>query len=299
MNQSNVASESTRTRKRVVSKGRYKFPFALLPFFIFVTFFLAWPISTVVIESFKSNSNKWTLSNYGPLFHGIYLHAFETSIRIGLITALLGVIIGGLFAFVIESYAGPRITSILDSVAAVFANSGGVPLAFTFLASFGANAGLIKLLKSWGWDLYSSGFSIFSFTGICLVYIFFQAPLMVLIFKPALKGLRKEWKEASTSLGGSSWTYLRRIALPILFPSFVGSFLLLFAGGFSAYATARALTVGNIPLIPLIIGNLVDGNVIADKTHLGASLAIGAILIALIAMTGYIWAQRKSTQWRR
>jgi len=295
----NTVPESAKTRELGTSRRQLRLPLPLLPFFLFVGFFLAWPISKVLIASFKDNNEKWTLSNYSPLFHGIYFHAFVTSIRIGLVTALLGAVIGGLFAYVIDAYAGPRLTSVLDSIAAVFANSGGVPLAFTFLASFGANAGLIKLLKSLGWDLYAEGFSIFSFIGICAVYTFFQAPLMVLVFKPALKGLRKEWKEANTSLGGSSWTYIRKIAIPILFPSFVGSFLLLFAGGFSAYATARALTVGNVPLIPLIIGDLINGNVISDKTHLGASLAIGAIVIAAFAMSGYIWAQRKSSQWRR
>ena len=299
MNQRTVVPGSEKVRELGISGRKFSIPLPLLPFFIFVGYFLAWPITKVFIASLKSNDNKWTLSNYGPLLHGVYLHSFIVSIKIGLITALLGSIFGGLFAFVIDSYAGPRLTSVLDSISAVFANSGGVPLAFTFLASFGANAGLIKLLKRWGWDLYADGFSIFSFTGICLVYIFFQAPLMVLVFKPALKGLRKEWREASTSLGGSNAMYLRKIAIPILFPSFVGSFLLLFAGGFSAFATASALTVGNVPLIPLVIGNLINGNVISNKTHLGASLAIGAIVIAFFAMSGYVWAQRKSTQWRK
>ncbi len=299
MSLTNTVPESEKTRELGNSRRKFQFPFPLLPFFLFVGFFLVWPLSKVLIASLKSNNESWTFSNYTPLFHGIYFHAFVTSIRIGVVTALLGALIGALFAYVIDAYAGPRLTSILDSIAAVFANSGGVPLAFTFLASFGANAGLIKLLKSLGWDLYAEGFSIFSFTGICAVYIFFQAPLMVLVFKPALSGLRKEWKEANTSLGGSPWTYIRRVAIPILFPSFIGSFLLLFAGGFSAYATARALTVGNVPLIPLIIGDLINGNVISDKTHLGASLAIGAIAIAAVAMSGYVWAQRKSSQWRR
>ena len=73
---------------------------------------------------------------------------------------------------------------------------------------------------------------------------------------------------------------------------------MLFAGGFSAYATARALTVGTVPLVPIIIGTLVDGNVVSDQTNLGDALAVGMIVVATIVMAGYIWAQRRAAKWR-
>jgi putative spermidine/putrescine transport system permease protein len=296
--------EKTAAPATKVSEGRSFFlkahsvPIALLPFFAFVTFFLLWPISDVLIKSLKGNSGEWTLSNFEPMTHGIYLTAFQTSIELGLITAFIGAVVGAFFAFVIENYAGRKLTAVLDSISAVFANSGGVPLAFMFIASFGANSAVIRILRGIGLDLYANGFSLFSLTGVAFVYSFFQIPLMVLVFKPALKGLRKEWREASMSLGGSNWDFIRRIAVPVLFPSFFGSMLLLFAGGFSAYATARAMTVGNVPLVPLIIGTLVDGNVIANKANQGAALAVGMILVAVIAMTGYVWAQRTTSKWQ-
>ena len=131
-----------------------------------------------------------------------------------------------------------------------------------------------------------------------MVYSFFQIPLMFLVFKPAITGLRKEWLEASTSLGASSATYFRRVALPILIPPFLGSFFLLFSGGFSAYATARALTVGTVPLVPIIIGTLVDGNVVSNEINLGDALAVGMIIVATVGMAGYIWAQKRANKWR-
>ena len=167
-----------------------------------------------------------------------------------------------------------------------------------FVAAFGTEGIVTKVLKDLGWDIYAGHFTIFSFTGVVMVYSFFQVPLMVLVFKPAIAGLRREWEEASISLGASAFTYWRRVGIPILIPSFVGAFFLLFAGGFSAYATARALTVGTVPLVPIIIGTLVDGNVISDQTNLGDSLAVGMIVVATIVMAGYIWAQRRAAKWR-
>jgi putative spermidine/putrescine transport system permease protein len=168
-----------------------------------------------------------------------------------------------------------------------------------YIAAFGVEGLFTKFLKILGWNIYAGHFTLFSFTGVVLVYTFFMTPLMIIVFRPALLGLRKEWSEASLNLGASTFTYWRRVAIPILTPSFIGSFFLLFAGAFSAYATARALTVGTVPLVPIIIGTLVDGNVISDQANLGDALAVGMIVVAGISMLGYLWAQRSAAKWRQ
>jgi putative spermidine/putrescine transport system permease protein len=272
----------------------------LLPFLLFAGFFLLWPVVAVGIHSFKGNKNEWTLANFRPIIHaGPYQHAFIVSLKLALITASIGSVVGAFFAFVIINFAGGRLRNVIDSVSAVFANSGGVPLAFMFIAAFGSNGLATKFIRFVGYDIYAGHFTIFSFTGVVAVYTFFQAPLMILVFQPALAGLRKEWREASTNLGASSATYWRRVGIPILLPSFIGAFFLLFAGGFSAYATTAALTSGTVSIVPIVIGALVNGNTQATQTNLGASLAVGMIVIALVVMFGYIWAQRLTAKWRR
>ena len=286
-------------RARIRSSSRNSGVLPLLPFFIFTGFFLIWPVIAVTLRSFKGNKEEWTLANYRPILHsGPYFHSFVVSLKLSLVTGLIGALLGAFFAYVIVKYAHGKFGAVIDSISAVFANSGGVPLAFMFVAAFGTEGVVTKVLKSLGWDIYAGHFTIFSFTGVVMVYSFFQVPLMVLVFKPAIAGLRKEWEEASINLGASSFTYWRRVGIPILIPSFVGAFFLLFAGGFSAYATARALTVGTVPLVPIIIGNLVDGNVVSDQTHLGDALAVGMIVVATIVMAGYIWARGRAARWR-
>ena len=286
-------------RARIRSSSRNSGVLPLLPFFLFTGFFLIWPVLAVTLRSFKGNKEEWTLANYRPILHsGPYFHSFVISLKLSLVTGLIGALLGAFFAYVIVKYAHGKFGAVIDSISAVFANSGGVPLAFMFVAAFGTEGIVTKVLKSLGWDIYAGHFTIFSFTGVVMVYSFFQVPLMVLVFKPAIAGLRKEWEEASINLGASTFTYWRRVGIPILIPSFVGAFFLLFAGGFSAYATARALTVGTVPLVPIIIGNLVDGNVVSDQTHLGDALAVGMIVVATIVMAGYIWARSRAAKWR-
>jgi putative spermidine/putrescine transport system permease protein len=286
-------------RARIRSSSRNSGVLPLLPFFLFTGFFLIWPVIAVTLRSFKGNKEEWTLANYRPILHsGPYFHSFVISLKLSLVTGLIGALLGAFFAYVIVKYAHGKFGAVIDSISAVFANSGGVPLAFMFVAAFGTEGIVTKVLKTLGWDIYAGHFTIFSFTGVVMVYSFFQVPLMVLVFKPAIAGLRKEWEEASINLGANSFTYWRRVGIPILIPSFVGAFFLLFAGGFSAYATARALTVGTVPLVPIIIGNLVDGNVVSDQTHLGDALAVGMIVVATIVMAGYIWARSRAAKWR-
>src|SRR5207249_6655289 len=84
----------------------------------------------------------------------------------------------------------------------VASNFAGVPLAFAFLATLG-RTGLATalLIKLFGFNIYSVGFNLLSFAGLTLTYMYFQIPLMVLIMAPAIDGLRREWREASASLG--------------------------------------------------------------------------------------------------
>ena len=184
----------------------------LLPFFTFTGFFLIWPVIAVTLRSFKGNKNEWTFANYRPILHsGPYLHAFMVSLKLSMITAVIGSLLGAYFAYVIVKYAHGKFGAVIDSISAVFANSGGVPLAFMFVAAFGTEGIVTTVLKNLGWDIYAGHFTIFSFTGVVMVYSFFQVPLMVLVFKPAIAGLRREWVEASANLGASPVTFWRRV----------------------------------------------------------------------------------------
>ena len=153
-------------------------------------------------------------------------------------------------------------------------------LAFAFLATFGFN-GLVTLFlhDRLGVDTFAWGGWIYELPGLVLVYTYFQIPLMVIVFLPALEGLRPQWREACESLGGSAWTYWRHVGFPILWPSFLGATLLLFANAFSAYATAKALISQASPLVPLRIGTFLTSEVVLGQANLGKALALGMIVI--------------------
>ncbi len=128
--------------------------------------------------------------------------------------------------------------------------------------------------------------------------MYFQFPLMVLVIAPAIDGLRKEWIEAAENLGASTFQYWRYVAFPILLPSILGTMILLFGNSFGAFATAQALTGGQINLVSIVIGDQLRGDVLGDA-GLGYALALGMVVVMAIAITGYTLLQRQSERWLR
>jgi putative spermidine/putrescine transport system permease protein len=154
------------------------------------------------------------------------------------------------------------------------------------------------MLKHLGINIYDMGFSLYSLTGLTITFAYFQVPLMLIIIVPAIDGLRVQWREAADGLGASKWQYWRHIGLPVLTPSLLGAFLLLFGNAFSAFATPFALTDGNIALVTIDISNVLSGNVMSDP-QVGAALSTGMIIVMALILVIYSGLTRHAARWRK
>ena len=157
---------------------------------------------------------------------------------------------------------------------------------------------LTKILGVLGWDIYSGDFQLGNVSGLVIVYSYFNIPLMVLISLAAVENLKAEWKEASLSLGGSPATYWRRVGMPILAPTLIIGYLLLFMNSFSAYATARALT-DNSKIVPLRIGFFLSGDIKTGTDSIGYALATWMIVVMAMCMVVYLLARKRAERWQR
>lgn len=174
----------------------------------------------------------------------------------------------------------------------VLANFGGVPLAFAFVATLGNSGVLTRHLS-----LTDKGWNLYSFWGLVIVYLYFLIPLMVLTITPALDGLRSQWREAAQNNGATSVQYWRYVALPVLAPSLLGGFVLLFGSAFAAYATAAAMVGSAVPLVTLQIADAISGNVLVGQENVALALSLDMVLIAGLVMAVYLPLQRRSARW--
>ena len=272
----------------------------VVPFFLFAFLFILLPSITLLLGAFRDNNGQLTLMNFVGLFDPSILSAYWVTIKISLTTAVGGGLLGFLMAYAVTVGKLPKaIRDSLMTFSGVASNFAGVPLAFAFIATLG-RTGMVTLLMQniFGLDLYGQGFSLYSFWGLSLTYMFFQFPLMVLVITPALDGLKKEWSEAAENLGATQSLYWRKVALPILMPSILGAMILLFGNSFGAYATAYSLTGGFINLITIVIGSQIKGDVYYNP-GLGYALAIGMIVVMAVFMSIYYALRRRSERWLR
>ena len=271
----------------------------VLPFFVFSGLFLIAPLLVLAYRSLEANDGGLTLDNYRQLATETVLSSYGMSIRISLTTAILGGLIGFLIAWAVAIGGLPRpFRSIISTFSGVASNFAGVPLAVAFVYTLGRVGVVTSLIELLGIDLYRSGFSLYSFLGLTLVYLYFQIPLMVLVILPAIDGLKREWREAAENLGATPVQYWRHVAFPVLMPSILGTMILLFCNSFGAHATAYALTGGLFNLATLLIGQQISGDVLHNP-GLGHAVAMGMVFIMGFLIFIYSILQRRSERWLR
>jgi putative spermidine/putrescine transport system permease protein len=140
---------------------------------------------------------------------------------------------------------------------------------------------------------------LYELPGLILVYTYFQIPLMVIVFVPALEGLRPQWREAAVNLGATTFQYWTKVAFPLLRPAFLGCSLLLFANAFAAYATAAALISQGAPITPLLIRSALTSEVVLGQQGLGFALALEMVVVVAIVMTAYAVLLRRTARWMK
>ncbi len=272
-----------------------------LPFFLFCLLFELLPAVMIVQGSLiDSNTNGFTLNNFQRIFtEPDKLHAFQNSVSLSLIAALISAVVGLLAAYGIYNLRTGWLRNLLVGFSSVAANFAGVPLAFAFISTLGVTGYVtVLLLHFFHIDIYNTlSFSLYSFWGLVLVYCYFLIPLMVLVTLPALEALRPEWREAATNLGASPFTYWRKVGLPVLLPSLIAATMLLFANAFAAFATAYSLAQGNINLVPIQINFVVNGNVGLDD-GLGNAMSVGMIIVLMLVVLIYTAMLRRASQWQ-
>lgn len=175
----------------------------LAPFFLFCLLFLILPVLYLINGALQTPDGRYSLETMLSLRDPQFMSSYWLSIRLSAVSAASGTIFGLLLccALLLGGLPGWVRRAFL-TFSGVASNFAGVPLAFAFIATLG-RLGLVTLLMRdfLGINIYATGFTLFSFWGLALTYLYFQLPLMLLMIMPAVEGLRPEWREAAESLG--------------------------------------------------------------------------------------------------
>jgi putative spermidine/putrescine transport system permease protein len=299
-----TASATTTRGAGKSSRRRSAVWLGLTPFAIYVVLFLAIPAVLAVGSGFFTSTGSFTFANFSALADPSVQSDYLGTLGLSAATAIVGAIIGALICFaLLGTKPDGVLRTIIDSASSVLAQFGGVMLAFAFIVTIGANgiitqwliqAGLVKNI----FNNFNGNTLIYQVPGLAIPYLYFQIPLMVLTFMPAMEGLKATWGEANATLGGTRFTYWTRIGFPILAPAFFGSVILLFANSFSSYATAAAL-ISQGGLISLDIRGFINSETVVGHQNAAGVLALAMVVTMIIVMWLYSLLERRASRWRR
>lgn len=271
----------------------------LVPFAAYVLVFLALPTVLAIASGFIDDDG-FTLANVAALADPVILRTFWNSAWLSALTAVVGAVLGAAACYALIGMEGTRTRAAVDAAAGVLAQFGGVMLAFAFIATIGLQGLVTVVLRDgFGVDIFAEGAWIYGLPGLILPYVYFQVPLMIITFLPAMTALRPQWAEANLTLGGTPGGFWRHIGIPVLAPSFLASLLLLFANAFSSYATAAALASQGSQIVPLQIRTALTSETVLGRENLAGALALGMIAVVALTMWAYSAVERRASRWRR
>jgi len=265
----------------------------LSPFLVLVLLFFLVPLLYMLITSFQNNDG-FTLAQYRSVLTNDYiLQGFQNSITLSVISAIIALIVT-LFAVYAMMRFSETVREKILILTNLTSNFSGIPLAFAFIVLLG-NSGLFTLLfDKWGISALSS-FSLYSWGGLLLIYIYFQLPLALMLLYPIYDGIHQQWREAAALLGASTWQFWMKIGIPVMLPGIVGTFSVLFANAMGAYASAYALTSSNYNLVAIRIGSLIKGDIFAQP-ELASAIAV---LLAVTMVTAMLLSEWSISKTRR
>lgn len=269
--------------------GKKRVLLILIPFALLMVFFFLVPLIYMLVSSF-STAGSFTIEHYQEVLTNAYiLQGFKNSIALSLVSAIIALAVSLLGVYAMTYFPEPIRERILI-LSNLTSNFSGVPLAFAFIVLLG-NSGLFTLaMESFGWDLT---FSLYSWSGLLLIYVYFQLPLAVMLLYPIYYGIQQQWKDAAALLGATPFMFWRKIGLPIIFPGIAGTFTILFANAIGAYASAYALTGSSYNLAALRIGSLLTGDIFAQP-ELASAIAVVLGVIMVIGMLTSEWLTKKT-----
>lgn len=265
---------------------------SLVPFFVLIGLFLFVPFFFMMYGSFQGNGETgWTLDQYKVVMSNVFYHqSFKNSMIISFFSSILAILLAVVTTYSFTRFSG-KIQERMLVLINLTSNFSGIPLAFSFIVLLG-NSGIFTLLfQTYEWNPFAS-FHLYSWSGLMLIYIYFQIPLAIMLLYPVYAGIQTQWKEAANLLGASTIQFWIRIGLPFMLPSIAGTFSILFANAMGAYASAYALTGSNYNLITIQIGSLLSGDIFAQP-ELASALAVVLGFILVVAMAINEWMTRK------
>jgi spermidine/putrescine transport system permease protein/putrescine transport system permease protein len=239
-------------------------------FYVFLFFTFA-PLAIVALFSFNSTPSLqefsgFSLQWYDEFFSSVTLReGLIASIEIGLVTMLVGTVLGTTLAFALvrARSRAAQASNVLMLVPLVTPEIVAGVSALVLFTQIGAELSLLTIM---------------------IAEITFSISFVTVIVRARLSALNREVEEAALDLGATRTQTIRLVVLPALWPAIIASALLIFALSFDDFVIAF-FTTGESPTpLPVQIYSSIRFGVRPTINAVGTTMLVISFLIVALAI---------------
>ncbi|TYC67581.1 ABC transporter permease [Stappia sp. BW2] len=239
---------------------------------LLVYLFLFLPVVVVVLLSFNASqfgsfpmtgfSFRWFVELAG---NDAILRAFQTSIVLGALTALISTTLGVLASLALVRYDVPgrnMISTLL--IAPILVPEVVLAVALLLFLNF------LSINKS--------------FFLLLMGHVIFTLPFVILVVQARLVGIRRDYEEAALSLGASPVQAFFQITLPLLAPAVFAGMLFAFTISFDDITGTLFWKPGGVETVPTQIFAMLRNSISPEINALGTVMIFLTVGLPLLGL---------------
>ncbi len=263
---------------------------SIIPYYIWILFFVIAPILLVVYYSLLDLHGHFTLENYKNFFTSVYLKMTLNSFWYAFLITVFSLLVSYPAAYVITKLKHKQLWLILIIIPS-WINL--LLKTYAFIGIFGNKGPINAFAQAIGLPQQQILFTDYAFVFVS-VYIFI--PFMILPIFNALDKLNPALIYAARDLGASKVTTLRRVVIPLTINGIKAGVQAVFIPSLSLFMITRLIAGNRV----ITLGTAIEEQfLVTQNWGMGSTIAVFLIIFMLIIMfiTGER-RKRRGTSWK-
>jgi len=260
---------------------------------LIIGFFVLYPLSILVVESFKiAGTDSWGINNYLEFFQDTYyLKTFGNTLLLSTMVLLTTTVFGVPLAYILARYRhwGKTVFTALILLPIVLPAFAGV---FAFIIFFGKYGTLNLLLMEIGLIKTPVNF-IYAFHGLVFIQSLHMLPFIVLGLSAGFTNIDPCFEEAAEVEGASGFRRFFTVTLPLCTPSYLAGAVLVFLWPFTDWLTP--LILGQVDFLPSVAYiNIAYHFTDMHRKYMGiVAVVVAAVVCISLFLLARWWVERK------
>ncbi len=254
----------------------------IMPYLIWAALLIVIPLIMIFIYAFTRDGNSvltvsFTLDNFRNLLSSSYVSVFWTSLKIGVITVLICLVLGYIMAYLISRFSD-RVQSILILMVTIPMWINMLLRTYAWISILSENGLFNSLLGVLGLDPMTLMYTDFA---VILGLVCNFLPFMIIPIHTSLSKMDKSLIEASYDLGANKLQTFRRVIFKLSLPGVINGVIMVFLLSISSFVIPKLLGGGNY----MMVGNLIESQFISvGDWNFGSAISLVLAVIMLIAV---------------